>query len=130
MIYFLLLISLTANGILIWYIRKLIKNYIIDSEAVDKFSEMLGQYADSLSSIYKLEEVYGDETVKKAIAQTKFVIEACEEFKGGLGEDSQNQTETEEEPQRPRNEQAVIKLKEGERITQTASSYKRIIVDN
>ncbi len=124
MIYFLLLLSLTANGILVWYIRTLIKRYLYDVEAIDKFSEMLGQYADSLTSIYKLEELYGDETLKKAIVQTKFVVEACKELNGGFGQPEQRDEEAEQDPEKP-----YIKIKEGEKISQSAGSYRRIVFD-
>lgn len=128
MIYLLLILSLTANGILVWYIKTLIKKYLFDVEAIDKFKDMLGQYRDSLSSLYRLEELYGDETIKKAIAQTNFVIDACEEFKGGFtgAADDTEETEETEAEEAPK---SVIKLREGEKITQDADKYKRIIVE-
>lgn len=125
MVYLILILSLTVNGILVWYIRSLIKRYLFDVEVTDKFAEMLGQYADSLSSLYRLEELYGDENIKKAIFQTKFVIEACKEFKGSFAE--QEETEIQEEKSEPGGDNAVIRLKEGEKVTQSASSYKRVV---
>lgn len=128
MIYLLLILSLTANGILVWYIKTLIKKYLFDVEAIDKFKDMLGQYRDSLSSLYRLEELYGDETIKKAIAQTNFVIDACEEFKGGFT-GATDDTEEAEEAETEEAPKSVIKLREGEKITQDADKYKRIIVE-
>jgi len=128
MIYLLLTLSLAGNGILVWYIRTLIKNYLFDATTVDKFKEMLEQYANSLTAIYKLEELYGDETVKKAIVETKFVIEACEEFKGSFGQTREPQEETEEPS--PRRAEPVIRLREGESVSQPASNYKRVVFDS
>ena len=125
MIYLLFTLSLIANGVLVWYIRTLIKKYLFDVETIEKFKEMLGQYADSLSSLYRLEELYGDEHIKKAISQTKFVIEACEELKGSFIEGQEETTEGRDEPG-PGN---VIKLSEGEKVSQSASSYKRIVIE-
>jgi len=128
MIYLLLLVSLIANGVLVWYIRTLIKRYLFDVETVDKFTDMLEQYAIALNSLYRLEELYGDENIKKAIMQTEFVIEACREFRGSFIE---GQAEDKgEEDEQPARQTGVIKLKEGEKVTQDASSYRRIVVDN
>ena len=128
MIYLLFVLSLISNGILVWYIRKLIKNYLFDIETTDKFNEMLEQYANSLTSLYKLEELYGDEIIKKAINQTKFVIDACKEFRGAFVE-TQEDSEAEEREEVGR-ETSTIRIKEGQKITQRAAEYKRIIIDN
>lgn len=131
MIYFLFVLSLAANGILVWYVRSLIKNYINDREAVERFTEMIEQYSVALTSLYKMEELYGDENIKKAIIQTKFVIEACREFNSSLVESSRRaaqeieETEETEIPSRPNS--GVIKLREGEKITQNAGEYRQVI---
>ena len=137
MIYLLLLTSLITNGVLFWYIRKVLTKYWYDIEARKSFSTMLSEYEEALTAIYKLEEFYGEETLKKAIAQTKFVIQACEEFKEILQkgtveaaeaegeeyeeEDSQNQDEAQNKAKE------TIKIKEGESVTQDAASYKRVV---
>lgn len=138
MIYLLFIISLVFNGILIWYIRNLLTKYWYDVEARNSFVQMLKQYEEALSQIYKLEEFYGEETLKKAIAQTKFVVQACEEFKEILEKNTLEQAESEEdeeendyqiEENQKNKKEAVIRLKEGESVTQDASSYKRVIPD-
>lgn len=138
MIYLLFVISLVFNGILIWYIRNLLTKYWYDVEARNSFVQMLKQYEEALSQIYKLEEFYGEETLKKAIAQTKFVVQACEEFKEILEKNTVEQAENEEdeeennyqiEEDQKNKKEAVIRLKEGESVTQDASSYKRVIPD-
>lgn len=130
MIYFLLALSLSANVTLVWYIRKLLSKYWSDVEVRERFTEMLGQYAESLSAIYKLEELYGEEILKKAISDTKFVVQACEEFKEILEKETVEQIENDEEEnsqETPKTSQeTVIRLKEGEKITQDAASYKRV----
>lgn len=138
MIYFLLALSLSANVTLVWYIRKLLSKYWSDVEVRERFTEMLGQYAESLSAIYKLEELYGEEILKKAINETRFVQEACEEYKkileteinekevaGIEGEEDESLEETN------KNEKgnSPIRLKEGEKISQDADKYKKVIPD-
>jgi len=142
-IYLLLAASLTVNGLLLWYIRKVLKSYWFDLQAREKFTDMLTQYGDSLQSIYKLEEFYGEEIIKKAVAQTKFVIEACNEFKESIDNEIKGQAngyESEEGSQKDEDDYeeyennregqgSVIVLREGEKVTQDASSYKKVIVD-
>lgn len=137
MIYLLLTVSLIANGILIWYIRKILTKFWYDLEARKSFATMLSQYEEALTSIYKLEEFYGEETLKKAIQQTKFVVEACEEFKkileestieeAEVGEEAEGNEEDEEAVQEDTKKEAVIRLKEGESVSQDASAYKRVV---
>jgi len=134
MIYFFLLLSLVCNGLLIWYVRKILNKYWYDVEARKSFSTMLNDYEQTLTSIYKLEEFYGEETLKKAIAQTKFVVQACEEFKQILEKDTIEEAESipEEESleeETTKEKESVIKLKEGEKVTQDASSYKRVVTE-
>lgn len=78
---FLLLLSLTANCVLIWYCRKLVQNLWNGVNNVDELQRLLNEYADSLKSMYSLEEFYGDETIKTAIDNTKIISEACRVYK-------------------------------------------------
>lgn len=133
MIYLLFTTSLACNGILVWYIRKLLKKYWFDVDAREKFSEMLGQYEESLKTMYKLEELYGEEIIKKAITQTQFVIEACKEFQETISvenskEQDEDDTEKQDENTKEDNRQDVIVLKEGEKISQKAANYKKIVL--
>lgn len=138
MIYLLLALSLAANVTLVWYIRKLLGKYWSDMEVREKFTELIGQYAEALESIYKLEEFYGEETIKKAIQQTRFVQEACEEYKKILEtEINEKAPSDQEEDDQEGNEEdgaedkkgQAIRLKEGESISQDAATYKRVVPD-
>jgi hypothetical protein len=81
---FLLLISLTANAILVWYCRKLIKNLWFGINNVEGLQSLLNEYAESMQSLYELEQFYGDETIKTAISHTKMVVEACRIYKESI----------------------------------------------
>jgi len=132
--YLLLLVSIALNGTLVWYIRKLLNKYWFDVDARQKFTEMLGQYEESLNSIYKLEELYGEEIIKKAIIQTQFVIEACKEFRETIdsqaSSNKEENTSEEEDGEEGSNKEDknVIVLREGEKVSQSAGSYKKIIL--
>lgn len=137
MIYLFLTLSLIINGMLVWYIRKILTKYWYDVEVRKSFTNMLNQYEQSLTAIYKLEEFYGEETLKKAITETKFVVEACQEFKEILekgtieeAEEVEGEESTEKAgPEEQDKEKEVIKLKEGESVSQDAANYKRVVRD-
>lgn len=136
MIYLLLTLSLAGNIVLIWYARKLLQKYAFDVELRQAFTRMISDYLESLKAIYKLEEFYGEETLKKAIAQTRFVQEACEEFQAYLQTDGQEtreegyEEEDGEEGSEEDKKESVIKLREGESVSQDAANYKRVVRDD
>lgn len=135
MIYVILVLSLVANGLLVWYVRKLLSKYWADVEVREKFTELLGQYAESLQSIYKMEEFYGEETLKKAIQETRFVEEACKEYKKILETEINEkdyvgqEEDADQEGAQNKKENNTIRLKEGESVSQNASEYKRVVTD-
>lgn len=79
-----LLLSLTANFILIWYCRKLVKNLWYGMNNLDELQKLLLDYSDSLQTLYELEQLYQDENIKVAIANTKLMIEACRVYKDSI----------------------------------------------
>jgi hypothetical protein len=135
MIYLLLAVSLIINGVLVWYVRKVLTKLWYDLEARKNFTTMIMQYEQALTAVYKLEEFYGEETLKKAIQQTRFVVEACEEFKKILEENNIEDAQTSQEGgeqeednyEEAAKKESVIRLKEGESVSQDASSYKRVV---
>ena len=133
MIYALFVLSIVCNFMLIWYVRKLLKRYFFDSETNKQFAFMLEQYAEALEAVYKLEEFYGEETIKKAINQTKFVVEACQEYKKTIEEQIPEETgeaseegDGQESEENTNKKEEVIRLREGESISQDAANYKRV----
>lgn len=139
MLYLLVLLSLALNGVLVWYIRKLVSKLQDEVEVRDAYKKMLGDYAVSLENMYKLEELYGEEIIKRAINETRFVIEATEEFKKTLQvrpaegeEEDEDDTEVDGEDAETEPRQAkegVIRLREGESVTQDAATYRRVTAE-
>jgi hypothetical protein len=84
MIEFLFLLSLVANGILVWYVRKLIKNLTFGVDNVDSFQKMLNEYASTLEAITEMEKFYADETLTIAANNTRMVIAACKVYKKSI----------------------------------------------
>jgi hypothetical protein len=90
------MLSLTANGILIWYCKKIIKNLNYGIKNVDELQNLLNQYADSMQSLYELEQFYGDETIKSAVDNTKMVVEACRIYKESIIEKQEKNIDNQE----------------------------------
>lgn len=135
MIYVLLALSLAINGVLVWYIRKLLGKFWFDVEVRNKFTTMLTDYQDALKKLYQLEELHGEESIKKAIEDTNFVIEACEEYKKILtqeanqesGEEDNQSEESYERNTKEEEKGSPIVLREGEKVSQSADSYRRVV---
>lgn len=139
MTYLVLLCSLAANGLIIWYVRKLLGKLQDEVEVREAYKKMLGDYADSLQNMYKLEELYGEEIIKRAVNETRFVIEATEEFKKTLQvgpnqdeEEDETDVEGDSEDAETKQRQAkegVIRLREGESVSQDPATYRRVVSD-
>ena len=75
----LLIISVSLNVILVWYIKRLIQEFKFISNNVDDTTEALDNFVEHLEKLYELETYYGDETLKRLIVHSK---ETLEEIKG------------------------------------------------
>jgi hypothetical protein len=100
-IIFAMLFALSAAGnvILVWYIRKLIKNLNAGVRGIDDLQQLLQEYTSLLEGMLQLNEYYGDDTVAGAVKNTKLVIEACKYYKKSVLETDE---EAEVEPDQTR----------------------------
>ena len=76
----LLCLSVSLNGIFIWYIVKLIQELRYISENVDYTSRILEGFSEHLEKLYELETYYGDENLKSLIRHSREVLEEVKEF--------------------------------------------------
>jgi Mg-chelatase subunit ChlI len=160
MIYLFLVLSLAANILLVWYVRKLLMKFWYDVEVRKEFTVMLKEYSESLKNLYGLEEFHGEESIKRAIKETNFVIEASQEFaktleteedgkekapafqEGGVyqarrqeekdytqgrQEDYDEDTEAGFDEEEGSPEESVIRLREGQKVSQEAGRYRRVV---
>lgn len=97
----LLVLSLVANGLLIWFISKLTEQFRVAVKNVDVYQDLLNEYQTTLEAMYRMDEYYGDDTIKVVIQHTKMVSEACAGFKETMlnvnGERENNVNNTTEE---------------------------------
>jgi hypothetical protein len=130
MIYFILVLSLAVNVTLAWYIRKLLTRYIIDSETRKQFGKTISEYGDFLDSIYQLEQFYGEEIIKRTITQTRILQGYCKTIRDSIEKEDTNfeEDETTEDPIEEGQEEGPIVVGEGERVSQEAGKYRRVVV--
>ena len=76
----LLIISVTLNVMLVWYIKRLIQEFKYMSGNVDQTSESLNVFVEHLEKLYELETYYGDETLKRLIEHSKDMLEEIKGF--------------------------------------------------
>lgn len=74
-------LSAAGNAILVWYIRRLIKNLNNGVKGIDDLQALLEEYTGLLEGMVQLDQYYGDDTINGAIKNTKLVIEACKFYK-------------------------------------------------
>ena len=75
-----LCISVVLNGLLIWYIRGLIRQLLLFSENVTDLEKHLDEFDAHLGGVHDLEMFYGDETLGGLIRHSKFIVSKVKEF--------------------------------------------------
>lgn len=77
---FLLILSVGANILLLWYIRKMLGNLLAVSDNMGNLVEDLSSYQIHLQSLYEMEMYYGEPTIKELIIHSRQITEHIKEF--------------------------------------------------
>ena len=77
---FTLSVSLLANGLFFWYIRKTTGRLLYISENINDLISLIGVYREHLKAIYEMEMFYGDETLKNLIDHTRSLYGVLEDY--------------------------------------------------
>ena len=75
-----LCVSIAANILGFWYIRRLLSKFIFISQNLGDLVSLVMNYKSHLQSIYKLEQYYGDEDIKFLISHTNSLLEMLEDY--------------------------------------------------
>ena len=75
-----LCVSIVANILGFWYIRRLLSKFIFISQNLGDLVSLVMNYKSHLQSIYKLEQYYGDEDIKFLISHTNSLLEMLEDY--------------------------------------------------
>jgi|10_taG_2_1085330.scaffolds.fasta_scaffold284872_2 hypothetical protein len=81
MIYFILVISIFLNALLVWYGYRVIRKYVGYSESIYFLLDDVSGFASHLESLYELQTFYGDETLQNLLLHSKKLKEDIEEFR-------------------------------------------------
>ena len=73
--FILFLISLTLNGILAWYIRKLINQFKDAISSVSELQTLMEEYLGHIKMISEMETYYGDVTIENLLKHTKDMVD-------------------------------------------------------
>lgn len=77
---FFLILSLVLNGILLWYIRKMLGKLLSVSDNMGNLVEDLASYQNHLQQLYEMEMYYGEPSIKNLIVHSKEIIDHVKEF--------------------------------------------------
>ena len=76
-----LILSVSLNGLLIWYSISSVRKISFITEALELLNLDLEDFSKHLKVIFELEMFYGDETLKGLIIHVKDLLKIFEEFK-------------------------------------------------
>ena len=76
----LLILSVALNGILLWYIRKMLGKLLSVSDNMGNLVEDLTSYQNHLGQLYEMEMYYGEPSLKQLIVHSREIIEHVKEF--------------------------------------------------
>ena len=77
---FFLILSLVLNGVLLWYIRKMLGKLLTVSDNMGNLVEDLASYQNHLQQLYEMEMYYGEPSIKNLIVHSRQIIEHVKEF--------------------------------------------------
>jgi len=77
--FLLFILSLAGNGILIWYVRKLLGQFNDGIENVSNLQEKIDEYLIHLQTVSNMETYYGDTTIENLLKHTTDLILSMKE---------------------------------------------------
>ena len=72
--------SLCLNCLLIWYCRRLTKQFVFFAENVGELETVLDAFSSHLNGVHELEMFYGDETLGGLIKHSRDTVERIKSF--------------------------------------------------
>jgi len=75
-----LVISISLNCVLLWYIRKMLGNLLSVSDNMGNLVEDLASYQNHLQQLYEMEMYYGEPSIRELIVHSRQIIEHVKEF--------------------------------------------------
>jgi len=93
----LLFLSLGLNALLIWYCRRVTKEFLFFTERVQDLEASLSAFDSHLTDVHELEMFYGDATLGGLIEHSKAIVDRIKDFYEGFSlDDEQGEEEIDE----------------------------------
>ena len=104
-----LFLSIVANLLALWYIRKLLAKVLFVSQNLTDLVDLLTTYRNHLQRLFQLEMYYGDETMQFLIKHTRSLLDVLEDYSDiylmtepiEVGEEDEESYDDEEETRPP-----------------------------
>ena len=87
---FLLFVSILANGILFWYIRRMIGKMVFASQNIGDILQMSRNFQKHVKAVSELETFYGDETIEFLLQHSTDFANQLEDFHGAYSVTEEN----------------------------------------
>ena len=75
-----LLVSVTANYLAFWYMRRVLPGFIYTSQNLQDLTALVANYRKHLKNVYEMEMYYGDETISHLMSHTTSLLEILEDY--------------------------------------------------
>ena len=83
----LLFFSVALNGLLVWYCRRLTRQFLFFTENVGELETALAAFDKHLKGVHELEMFYGDDTLGALIDHSKTIVDRIKDFYDGFSLD-------------------------------------------
>jgi len=77
----LLIMSVSINLLLVWYIKGLFRKIFFISDNIEDLVDNLEGFSSHLEKVHSLETFYGDETLQALLQHSKSIVEYVEGYK-------------------------------------------------
>jgi hypothetical protein len=91
-----LLLSITLNILLGWYMFKLLRRFLFFSDNFDDLFDQLDGYTDHVANVHNLETFYGEPVLQNLMNHSKNVVEYIDDFRNSF-DDTKDVLEVEED---------------------------------
>jgi len=73
--------SLLLNGLLLWYLSRLLKKFLFLSESLSDLFLMMKAYGVFVKSLYSMDNYHGEPYIQELVIKTREVIDEVENFR-------------------------------------------------
>lgn len=92
-----LILSLTANALIGWYMYKLLRRFLFLSDNLDILFEQLDSYSLHIENVHSLETFYGEPVLQNLMNHSKSIVDFVDDFRNDFDDTKEVLEEGEEQ---------------------------------